>query len=129
MHRRLFTIIAATTALLLGALGTGVYAEDNMLSAPEVERLLSGNTAEGRWDGNPYRSYFGADGVTIYQPQSGERLTGKWRIDQGSGRYESFWDAVGWTAYNVLRTDEGFAWSLGGKTYPFSMLEGRNLRD
>ncbi|WP_324753136.1 hypothetical protein [Roseovarius sp. Pro17] len=129
MHRRLFTTIAATTALLLGAAGTAAYAEGDTLSAPEVERLLTGNTAEGKWDGNSYRSYFGADGITIYQPQTGERLTGKWRVDEGTGLYESFWDTVGWTAYAVMRTDEGFAWSLDGKTYPFAMLEGRNLRD
>ncbi len=125
MHRRIFTAI--TAALLLGAFGGMSIAQGTALSASEVESLLTGNTAEGQWDGKSYRSFFGSDGVTIYAPSKGDILTGKWRVDPETGEYDSFWNTIGWTAYTVLRTDEGFAWQRGDKSYPFSLLQGRRL--
>lgn len=126
MFRRHFITIATTLAL---AMPTVLGAQDNALGAREVSELLSGNTAIGQWEGVQYRSYFGADGTTIYDPQNDEAQIGKWRVNRETGRYESFWDAIGWTAYAVLRTEDGFAWERKGQTYPFDVVEGRQLRD
>ena len=129
MHSRIFSsrIVAAATTSAALLLGCAALAEDVQLSAPEVEHLLSGNSAQGTWDSVAYISYFGTDGVTVYAPQNGEQQVGKWRVAPDTGQYEAFWDAVGWTSYTVLRTDTGFAWKLDGKTYPFTVLEGRAL--
>jgi hypothetical protein len=67
------------------------------------------------------------NGTTIYDPANGDAQVGKWRVDQKTGHYESFWDAIGWTSYAILRTDAGFAWERDGKTYPFDLVEGRQL--
>lgn len=127
MYRR--TFIAITAAFLLGVSGGVSTAQDTALSASEVEGLLTGNTAEGQWDGKSYRSYFGADGTTIFAPSKGETLTGKWRVNPETGQYDSFWDTIGWTAYTVLRTEDGYAWHKDDKSYPFSLLQGRRLGD
>ncbi|MFX0541762.1 hypothetical protein ACEWPM_008505 [Roseovarius sp. S4756] len=123
MNRRHF-IPAAVLALSMGAY-TPLFAEDVHLEASEVKQLLSGNTAEGVWDGVAYKSYFGPDGVTIYDPQNGDALVGKWRINSETGEYESFWDAIGWTSYTVLQTQTGYAWRRNGEIYPFTLVEGR----
>lgn len=125
MHRRHF--IATATVLLMGTLGGASLAADAPLSGPEVAQLLTGNTAEGVWNGTPYRSYFDPDGETIYVAKGSDPITGKWRVNPDSGAYESFWDTVGWTSYPVLRTDDGLVWINDGKAYPFSIVQGRDL--
>lgn len=125
MRRRLF--ITAACALLLATFGSPGHAEDAKMSADEIEHLLTGNTAEGTWDGTAYKSYFAPDGTTIYVPTNADPMDGKWRINAESGQYESFFAAVGWTGYTVLRTDTGFAWMHDGTAYPFSVVEGRDL--
>lgn len=128
MHPRIFStriFSAATTSAIL-LLGSTAMAEDVQMSASEVTHLLSGNSAQGTWGNMSYRSYFDTNGMTIYAPQNGEQQIGKWRVTP-DGQYEAFWDAVGWTSYTVLRTDAGYAWKLDGKTYPFTVLEGRVL--
>ena len=125
MHRHIF---AATTAATL-LISSTVQAENVPLKSPEIERLLTDNTVEGVWDSKHYKSYFGADGVTIYAPENGEQQVGKWRVAPDTNQYESFFDAVGWTAYTVLSTDAGFAWMHGGETYPFAVIEGRALSE
>ncbi|MEI4260501.1 hypothetical protein [Roseovarius sp. D0-M9] len=130
MFRRFFLATAATAvtaAFLLGAQSRGLVAQETNMSVAELEQLLTGNTAEGVWDGVRYKSYFGPDGTTVYDPQDGDALTGKWRVNPDTGNFESFWDAVGWTPYAVLQTDSGYAWVRGGELYPFDVIEGRNL--
>lgn len=126
MRRRFFITTAAACALLSGAVGPA-QAQQARLDAAEIEDLLTGNTAEGRWDGAAYRSYFDPDGTTVYAPADGEAQKGKWRINDETSEYESFFAAIGWTGYAVLHTDDGFAWKHKGKTYPFELVEGRDL--
>lgn len=127
MSRRFFILAIAVCALVAGGADRAALAQDTALTAPEVQHLLSGNTAEGQWDGAHYKSYFDADGTTIYAPANDDPLRGKWRVNAQTGQYESFFDAVGWTGYTVLRTDAGFAWQHDGQSYPFSVVEGRDL--
>lgn len=127
MFRR--QIITAALALALVPMGAALPAQEAVMSAEEVENLLTGNTAAGVWDGVPYKSYFGPNGTTIYDPADGDALVGKWRVNPKTGQFESFWAAVGWTAYSVLRTDRGLAWEVDGQTYPFELVEGRELAE
>ena len=128
MYRRNFIAIIAAV-LTLGALAPAAHAQEPNMTAAELEDLLTGNTVEGQWDGVGYKSYFGPNGTTIYDPQDGDALTGRWRVNQQTGQFESFWDAVGWTSYSVLRTAAGYAWGRDGKTYPFAIVEGRTVAD
>ncbi len=125
MRRRFFLNAAAVCALVLGNSAEFAFAQESNMSADEIVRLLSGNTAEGVWDGTAYKSYFAGDGTTVFAPANADALAGKWRVNSDNDQLESFFDAVGWTGYKVLRTDTGFAWFKDGKTYPFAVLEGR----
>ncbi|MFD0859748.1 hypothetical protein [Roseovarius aquimarinus] len=131
MYRRnlAFTALAALAIGAAGITAAPAGAQEARLGAAELEALLTGNTAEGVWDGTPYKSYFAPNGVTVYDPANGEALMGKWRINPNTGDYESFWDAIGWTAYAVMRTEQGYAWGRDGKTYPFTITEGRALSE
>lgn len=127
MIRRFFFNAAALCALALGSLGVPALAQETTMSADEIARLLTGNTAEGQWEGTAYKSYFAPDGTTIFVPANADALTGKWRVNEQSQELESFFDAVGWTGYAVRRTDAGFAWLRDGKAYQFFVVEGRDL--
>ncbi len=127
MRRRFFFNAAALCTLIVGSSGAFALAQENMMTADDIARLLSGNTIEGQWDGTAYKSYFDPDGTTIFVPVNADALTGKWRVNAQAGEFESFFDAVGWTGYAVLRTDAGFAWMKDGVAYPFAVLEGRVL--
>ncbi|WP_113911122.1 hypothetical protein [Roseovarius dicentrarchi] len=127
MRRRFFLTATAICGFALTGFTAPALAQDAQMTADEITRLLSGNTAEGVWDGTTYKSYFADDGTTIFAPANSDTLTGKWRVNPDSQEYESFFDAIGWTGYNIMRTDGGFAWVKDGKAYPFYVLEGRAL--
>jgi hypothetical protein len=132
MYRRTFVAAAATAVaatLMMGFQPLALEAQETNMSVAELEQLLTGNTAEGIWDGVPYKSYFGPNGTTIYDPQNGDALIGRWRVDPVTGHFESFWDAIGWTSYAVVRTDSGYAWGRNGKVYPFAVTQGRSLAE
>ncbi|HEY9037506.1 MAG TPA: hypothetical protein VIN05_00990 [Roseovarius sp.] len=126
MRRRFFLNLLACCAFALGGSAASVLAQETRMSAEEISRLLSGNTAEGQWEGKAYKSYFAADGTTIFAPGNADALIGKWRVNSDSQELESFFDAVGWTGYAVVRTDTGFAWMKDGEAYPFLVFEGRD---
>ena len=67
MIRRAF--LACLLVLALPA-----QAQSVKLKAHEIDTLLSGNTAVGKWDGTAYRQFFDADGTTIYCRTCGPRL-------------------------------------------------------
>jgi hypothetical protein len=60
-------IPALVGILMLG--GVALDAAERKLTADEIRLALTGNTVEGNWRGTPYRSYFAADGTTIYVAQ------------------------------------------------------------
>lgn len=122
--RRRF-LAAALVVLALPA--PAALAQDTLLTANEIETLLAGNTASGSWDGAAYKSFFGEDGVTIYAPRGGAPMRGKWRVNRSENTYESWWDHTGWSTYQVLRTDTGYAWVYGSKVQPFSVQAGEHL--
>lgn len=122
MIRRAFLI-----ALLASALPA--HAQAVKLKAHEIDALLSGNTAVGKWEGSAYRQYFSPDGTTIYA-QTGARSTlGEWRINASKDEYQSIWprDAE-WEGWFVMEWDGTFYW-VSKKTppTPFELVEGQQL--
>ena len=93
------TIPALVAILVLS--GVALDAAERKLTADEIRLALTGNTVEGNWRGTPYRSYFAADGTTIYLAQGSEPTRGRWHADAAKGQYCSKWGAFGWDCYDI----------------------------
>lgn len=119
--------------LLIAALSlasVALQAAERKLTAAEIQQALTGNTVEGNWRGTPYRSYFAADGTTIYLAQDSEPTTGRWRADTAAGQYCSKWGAFGWDCYDIYSDGPGtIIWVVPSDGYrsPSTLIEGRNL--
>ncbi len=116
-------------ALLLSV--GAVSADEKTLTAAEIERLLTGNTAVGRWVDHNYRQYFGDDGSTIYAQENARSSLGRWRINRAKNHYESWWERAGWGAgYSIVFKDDVYYWvSSVGSTEPqaFEVVSGSQL--
>ena len=113
-------------------LATGVAgADEKTLTAAEIEKLLTGNTAVGRWIDHNYRQYFGDDGATIYAQENARSSLGRWRVNRTKNHYESWWERAGWGAgYSIVVKDDVYYWvSSVGSTEPqaFEILPGSQL--
>ena len=100
------------------------------LSAVEIQRVLTGNTIEGIWRGTPYRSFFAADGTTIYAAQGEEPTIGRWQADSVKGQYCSKWGAFGWDCYDLYSDGaDNIIWVVPSDGYrsTSSLLMGRQL--
>lgn len=105
------------------------------LTATEIEDLLTGNTAIGRWSStyssHNYRQFFGADGSTIYAQEGARSALGRWRINSKANHYESWWERAGWGAgYSILLKEGVYYWvsSVGGiEPQAFEILPGSQL--
>lgn len=95
------------------------------VGAAQIQHLLSGNTIIGTWSGSAYRQYFDANGITIYIAEGRPPSRGKWRVNEGTDAYESWWEQTGWTPYKVMMTNEGFAWVNRDRLEPFEVHKGR----
>lgn len=104
-------------------------AEPERLSAAEIAEALSGNTVDGLWGSTRYRSYFAADGTTLYQPEGRAPDRGKWRADAARDRYCSGWERSGWGCYDVYRDGDTIIWGIPGTDtrYPSILLQGNRL--
>ena len=126
---RLCQLILAAFLLIFAQSG-GALAEPRKLSAPEVRALLAGHTAVGSWSRARYRQWFAIDGSTIYAQWGARSAVGKWRVNDLSGDYESWWggDPDHWDAYWVLQDDKGLYWGgVGLDPVPFTLLDGQQL--
>jgi hypothetical protein len=117
--------------VLLGLMALAVPAQSQSvkLRSHEIDALLSGNTAVGKWDGQAYRQYFGADGVTIYAQDGARSTRGTWRVDAEKGEYQSIWPGdADWEGWFVMEWDGMFYW-VSKKTppTPFRLVEGEQL--
>ena len=123
------TRLLVCAGLAMGLLTQAVQAQAVKLTGDEIRELLTGNTAIGRWDGAPYRQFFGADGVTIYA-QDGTRSTrGEWRVDDAAQEYQSIWprDAE-WEGWFVMQYGGTYYWvSRATPPTPFQVLDGEQL--
>ena len=119
--RGLFVLFALLT--IAGA----AHAEGEKLSAAELMALLAGNTAIGDWHGRPYKQYFGANGSTSYMAEGRPPSPGRWKVDEATGDYCSWWEQSGWSCYGVERDGAGYVWVVPDGSYrgPFRVVEGR----
>ena len=117
------------TALALAAGGSPASAEEQRLTGLKIHEALAGNTVVGEWGNQPYRSYFRPDGLTIYKPDGGPAENGKWRVDEETDQYCSWWARSGWSCYNVYREGRTIIWEIPGTDtrYPSEILGGKRL--
>ena len=99
------------------------------MEALQIFEALAGNTVVGVWDNTPYRSYFRPDGLTIYQPNGGTAVSGKWRVDREKDQYCSWWARSGWSCYDIYRDGRTIIWVVpySGQRYPSRILPGKQL--
>lgn len=124
MKRRL--VLMSLGACLLPALAS---AQSVKLRAHEIDALLSGNTAVGRWEGTPYRQYFAPDGVTTFEQEGAAPERGLWRTDADALEFQSIWPTdADWEGWFVMEWDGNFYW-VSKKTppTPFRVLDGQQL--
>jgi hypothetical protein len=115
--------------LILLMLATPLAAQSVKLKAHEIDALLSGNTAVGKWAGQTYRQFFDPDGSTIYAQEGARSTLGKWRIDPERDEYQSIWprDAA-WEGWFVMEFGGDFYWvSKSTPPTPFKVVEGQQL--
>jgi len=123
MRRRF--VLAAVCALLAAP----AAAQAVKLKVHEIEALLSGNTAVGTWEGQPYRQYFGDDGVTLYAQDGVRTARGLWRLDAERDEYQSQWPGdAEWQGWYVMEYAGDFFWvSKSTPPTPFRMVPGAQL--
>lgn len=131
MKRRIFMTLAAISVTLatpgLAGDGSDAASVSVPLNAAQIEALLAGNTIAGTWSGSDYKQYYGEDEFTMYIPEGGGNDEGKWRVNTETDAYESWWESTGWTPYNVVATNDGYAWVNGETLEPFDVFEGKQV--
>ena len=123
MQRR-YMIAAFISLLATPGLGQSVK-----LSGDDIRTLLTGNTAIGRWEGQNYRQYFGADGVTIYSQDGAKSTRVEWRVDDEVQEYQSIWpNDADWEGWFVMEFSGDYYW-VSKKTppTPYELVEGEQL--
>ena len=100
---------------------------DEVVSAPELQDLLSGNTITGTWSGTKYTQFFSDEGATVYIPAGRQPEIGRWRVNAQTGQYESWWEQSGWSRYTVIRTEDGYGWKRGDGYEPFTVQQGKQI--
>ena len=101
------------------------------LSGDEIRKLLTGNTAVGRWEGSKYRQYFGKGGITIYAQEGTRSARGEWRVNDTEQEYQSLWpgDEV-WEGWFVMEYGNTYYWvSVKTPPTPFQNGEGEQLTE
>ena len=104
-------------------------AQSVKLRGHEIAALLTGNTAEGRWDGIEYRQYFDPDGSTIFARKGARSARGEWRIDETLDEYQSIWPGdTDWEGWFVMEWEGNWYWvSKATPPTPFRILQGQQL--
>lgn len=113
----------------LALLASSATAQAVKLTGDEIRGLLTGNTAVGRWNGEKYRSYFGADGVTIYAQEGARSARGEWRVDDATQEYQSIWPGdTEWEGWFVMEFGDTYYWvSRATPPTPFQVVDGQQL--
>ncbi|WP_299554416.1 hypothetical protein [uncultured Tateyamaria sp.] len=118
-------------AVLIGLLTLALpaHAQSVKLKAHEIDALLSGNTAIGKWEGTAYRQYFDPDGTTIYAQEGARSARGQWRTDADKDEYQSIWPGdADWEGWFVMEWAGTFYWvSKATPPTPFDLVEGERL--
>ena len=104
-------------------------AQSVKLKPHEIEALLTGNTAVGKWEGASYRQFFDADGSTIYAQDGARSALGQWRVDEERSEYQSIWPRdADWEGWFVMEYAGDFYWvSKSTPPTPFKIEQGQQL--
>lgn len=122
-------MIARLSLIALLATAVPAVAQAVKLKSHEIEALLTGNTAVGKWDGVPYRQYFGPEGETIFAQDGARSSLGQWRVDPERDEYQSIWPRdADWEGWYVMEYAGDFFWvSKSTPPTPFKIEEGQQL--
>lgn len=128
MRHTIKTLVVGLTVALSFMTGAA-QAQAVKLTGDEIRALLTGNTAVGRWEGAPYRQYFGADGVTIYAQDGARSARGEWRVDDAAQEYQSIWpNDPAWEGWFVMDYLGEHYWvSKSTPPTPFKVVKGQQL--
>ena len=124
-----FSLLAGLAACM--TLPLAARADEVPLKAPEIEKLLSGNTVAGDSDRGTWQQFFDKGGSTTYVRGSEPPSVGAWKIE--ADKYCSQWPPQGgWNCYAVtgdLGTKPPAITWIGdsGTKYPGHVLEGNHL--
>jgi hypothetical protein len=104
-------------------------AQSVKLTAAQIDELLTGNTAVGKWQGQKYRQYFSDDGNTIYAQLGARSAVGKWRLDSSIDEYQSIWPSDNeWEGWYVMEYAGAYYWvSKTTPPTPFRIEQGQDL--
>ncbi len=124
-----FAVLLPSLVLLIAA-SNGQAQDLKNLTAQEIETLLTGNTAVGKWDGTDYRQFFAEDGNTIYAQKGSRSSSGRWRVNRSKNVYESWWQRSDWSGYPVATDGNLYYWiSQSLPPQSFEILPGEQLVD
>jgi len=120
---RRFALVAVASLAVCGT----AAADPVKLSGPEIYEAFAGNTVHGFWGATEYRSYFDANGTTIYATRSRPPERGTWRVTDT--QYCSRWEQSGESCYDVLRDGDTIVWVTPstGTAHNSTLIEGRAL--
>ena len=125
-RRRSLWLAAALSASLIAGIGSPARAEDpKPLTGAEIATLLVGNSIEGSWGGSShFRSYFAADGTTLYQPEGQPPEQGRWKVV--GDQYCSVADD-GDACFNLYRDGDSLIWEDPNSQtrFPSSVIKGK----
>ncbi len=117
-----FICLALTLVI---AIALPASAAERKLSGEEIHKLLAGNSVHGMWGPTEYKSYFGADGTTLYHAKGRDPSNGLWRTT--STQYCSKWNDNE-TCYDLYMDGETIVWYVAetGHRYPSTLIKGQD---
>ena len=105
-------------------------AQSVKLTSIQISKILTGNTASGKWDGKVYKQYFDVDGTTIIIKENDLKKIGKWKInDETEELSRKFSGDVDWQSWYIMEYSDDYYWV--SKTTPptkFKIEIGKNLK-
>jgi hypothetical protein len=121
------TAVGFALGAILSVLPVVGHAQSVKLEGHEIDALLSGNTAVGKWAGADYRQFFDPDGTTIYAQEGSRSALGEWRVEDDAD--QSIWpNDAEWEGWFVMEYAGAFYWvSKTTPPTPFRIEEGEQL--
>lgn len=107
------------------ALALPAFAAERKLTGDEIYKLLAGNSVHGMWGQTEYKSYFGADGTTLYHAKGRDASTGRWRTT--ATQYCSTWNDHE-SCYDLYMDGNTIVWYVAetGHRYPSTLIMGND---
>ncbi len=119
------TRVCSLTFVLALVIALPALAGERRLTGDEIHKLLAGNSVHGVWGQTEYKSYFGADGTTLYHAKGRDPSNGLWRTT--STQYCSKWNDRE-TCYDLYMDGDKIIWYVTetGHRYPSTLVNGQD---